>query len=94
MAITRDFRRWKNESPAMARVLKEEEVLQCGNMEIRRNSSNELFIKDTESGVEMRLSSNHHHRGSGLQFTSWGAVPGRVEPIRVANDIGWAVVPR
>jgi len=66
-------------------------VYKDGNIEIRRNHCKELFIKDVKSGVEIRLSS--HLGGRGLEFTNWGGTPSRVTPVRIANGIGWAVVP-
>lgn len=53
---------------------------------IYKNPSDEIFIKDTESGVTMRFSRSHYP-GGGLSFTT----DGFVDPIRVTNMIGWRV---
>lgn len=58
-----------------------------GYLRVYANPSGELFVEDTRSGVSMRINPSH---SGGLQFTT----DGRVEPIRVANTIGWRVEPR
>lgn len=59
-----------------------------GQVRIRKNHCNEIFITDVATGVEMRLSSN----GRGLGFTTFSG--GRVQPTVVAGSVGWEVVPR
>ena len=58
-----------------------------GYLRVYTNPGGELFVRDTRSGVSMRI---NPARFGGLEFTT----DGRIEPIRVTNTIGWRVEPR
>ena len=60
-----------------------------GRMRVYKNPTNEIFVEDKESGSTMRVS-QYLHGKKGLQFTT----DELVEPIRVANTIGWRIGPR
>ena len=59
------------------------------HMRVYKNPANEIFVEDIQSGATMRISSYPLLDG-GLRFTT----KGRVEPIPVANMIGWRISPR
>ena len=56
---------------------------------IFKNPCGEIFIRDAQSGVTMRLKHSTNSSG-GLEFTTEGSV----EPIRINNMIGWRVCKR
>ena len=61
-------------------------LFEGAGVRIYKNPSNELFIENIGSGVTMRLKAS---RG-GLEFTAFdGGVT--VQPMVVANSIGWRV---
>jgi hypothetical protein len=49
------------------------------------NGSGEIFVQAEENGAEMRMSASR----DGIEFTAFGGQT--VEPIVVANSIGWRV---
>jgi len=59
-----------------------------GEIRIYTNPSNEVFIEDKKSGVQMRLNSHYTGKG-GLQFTTNALV----EPFH-AHMLGWKLTPR
>ena len=64
-------------------------LFEDGRVQVYKNPTNEIFVMDIQSGVTIRINSYLYSDG-GLQFTT----DGRVEPVRVANMIGWRVGPR
>lgn len=54
-----------------------------------KNPCGELFIKDIESGVTMRVNRNHFHWG-GLAFTT----EGRVDPCAHSGMVVWHITAR
>lgn len=59
------------------------------SLRIYKNPTGEIFVEDKDTKATMRIST-YPHDGGGLQFTT----DQLVEPIRVANMIGWRVGPR
>ena len=55
---------------------------------IFKNQSGEIFIENIKSGAQMRMSAS----GDDLNFTTFGG--GKIEPMVVANSIGWRVTKR
>lgn len=65
----------------------ENEVLyEDHGIRVSKNSCDEILVKNTESGLTMRLSA----RRNGLGLTT----EGRVEPFPIHNKIGWQISPR
>lgn len=64
-------------------------LFENSDLRIYKNPSDEIFVKDKRSGAQMRIDAYPHLNG-GLRFTT----DARVEPIRVANMIGWSITPR